>query len=59
MLTKIMAVIGKQENGNFIHIFGEVLAQNWDFEFGKGLLFSPKIRPRKIPELSFHARIIK
>ena len=31
----IVADIGKQENGNFIHIFGEVLAQ----KFGKYTLF--------------------
>ena len=41
-----MADFGKQENENFIHIFVEVLAQNWEntfyFEFGKGPLFGPK-----------------
>ena len=41
----IMADIGKQESGNFIHIFGEVLAQNWEntpyFEFGKGRYSAP------------------
>ena len=42
----IMADFGKQENGNFINISVEVLAQNWEntsyFEFGKGPLFGPK-----------------
>ena len=27
---EIMADIGKQENDYFKHIFGEVLAQNWE-----------------------------
>ena len=56
-----VADICKQENGNFIHIFEEVLAQNWEstsyFEFGKGPLFGPKFgreNPCHISEYHLH-----
>ena len=52
---QIVGDIGKQENGNFIHIFGKIIAQNFEntpyFEFGKGLLFRPKFDLGKSLEL--------